>query len=352
VKTLDPTVFANAHPGFEARLVAQLQPIRNFALAVSLYHLCDLGIADLVRAEPGITIDHLAARLGLDPVRLEGFAAFLHVEGYLVLRDGTVAPGEALQPMLEAWPWYEMLIGGYARTYLDMGHGLKAGSGPLSRNGASVGSGSCKISHYDAIPLTKALMSQIARPPAKVVDLGCGNALYLRDLCSMFPALVAVGVEPNAGGHAASAEDIAASAEAGRIRLYNTTAQDFIAQTHEDDADVLIIAFVLQEILGQEGRDGVVGFLRQLAARYPGAYVLVIEVEDRARDRAAMQHPLARGYYNPYYLVHHFTDQLLETPAFWRGLFAEAGLSLVAEATTNPNVDSTGLTQGFLLQCG
>jgi len=337
--------------GFEDRLVRNLQPIRGFALAFSLYHLFDLGIADGMLGEPSQSIHALAGRLNLDPVRLEGLLLFLQAEGFVQIESGHVSALGKLSDMREAWPWYEMLIGGYAQTYSAMGEGLRAGSGALSRNGARVGSGSCKISRYDAIPLTKDLLGRLGARPRKIIDLGCGNALYLRELCSLFPDLVAIGVEPDETSHAQSAVDIGLGELAERIRLYRSTAQDFIQGTHERNADALIIAFVLQEILGQDGRQGAVQFLRQVAAKFPDSHIVVIEVDNRAGDAAAMSHPLALSYYNPYYLVHYFTKQELEGPDFWRKLFSEAGLRLVAQATTDPDVDSTGFELGFLLQC-
>jgi 2-ketoarginine methyltransferase len=347
----DGTIDVNAHRGFEKRLIEHLQPIRGFALATSLYHLFDLGIADAIAAEASQPISGLANRLGLDPVRLEGLLYFLQVEEFVQIRGGDVSPLRKLFDVREVWPWYEMLIGGYAQTYLDMGKGLREGSGPLARNGTRVGSGSCKISHYDAIPLTRSLLARLHKAPGKIVDLGCGNALYLKELCSLFPNLVAIGVEPDEEGHRQSTADTQFIEQSGQIRLYNLTAQEFIRNTQETHVDAVIIAFVLQEILGQDGRLGAIEFLKQVASKFPDAHVVVIEVDNKAHDIKAMSHPLAQSYYNPYYLVHYFTDQVLEGPDFWLKLFNEAGLQLVAQSTTNPNVDSTSLELGFLLKC-
>jgi 2-ketoarginine methyltransferase len=337
--------------GFEERLVRNLQPIRGFAVAAALYHAFDIGIADAVLNECGQQLERLATRFGLDETRLRGFMNFLQAEGFIVLDGDAVHPLDRLAEMREAWPWYEMLIGGYARTYLDIGEGLKSQSGPLSRDGARVGAGSCKISHYDAIPLTRKLLGQMPQAPRKIVDLGCGNALYLEELCAQFPELTAIGVEPDAGGHHESTVKIGSTPFNHHIRLINATAQKYIETTRETGVDAVIIAFVLQEILGQDGRHGAIDFLRNVALKFPDAHIAVIEVDDRAGDGAAMSHPLAQAYYNPYFLVHHFTSQMLKGPGFWLELFEEAGLHLVARGTTETNVDSTGFELGFLLEC-
>src|SRR4051794_13593659 len=117
---IDTAINANAHPGFEHRLVRNLQPIRGFALAFSLYHLFDLGIAEAILSQSSQPISRLANRLDLDPARLQGFLLFLQVEGFVQIDGDAVRPLEKLLDMRGAWPWYEMLIGGYAQTYLDM----------------------------------------------------------------------------------------------------------------------------------------------------------------------------------------------------------------------------------------
>jgi 2-ketoarginine methyltransferase len=346
----DASAYENTHPGFEGRLVEQLDPIRGFVLASSLFHLFDLGIAEDLLCVRTQSVSEMAHRFDLNRDRLEGLLLFLQVEGFVQISGDVVSASQKLVEMREAWPWYEMLIGGYAQTYLDMGKGLRAMHGPLSRDGARVGSGSCKISHYDAIPLTRNLLAQLGKPPKKIVDLGCGNALYLKELCSLFPDLVTIGVEPDVEGHNQSAIDALASEHYLRIKLYNSTAQEFIRTTEETGVDAIIIAFVLQEILGQEGRNGTIAFLRQVSTKFPAAKIVVIEVDNKASDVEAMRHPLARNYYNPYYLVHYFTRQVIETVDFWIQLFADAGLGVLARSTTDPNVDSTNFELGFLLK--
>lgn len=331
----------------EDLLVTHLQPIRGFALASALYHLFNTGVAEALLAPQRASISSLAEQFDLHRARLEGLLLYLQAEGYLRLAGEWVQPTPKLSEARTAWPWYEMLIGGYAQTFLDLGEGLRASSGRLERNDAQVGSGSCKISHYDAIPLTKSLLHHLDAPPQKVVDLGCGNALYLEELGAQFPGLTAIGVEPNLQNHLRSSQALATPG--CRVRLYNMTAQDFADSAHERDADVLIIAFVLQEILGQDGRQGALNFLRKVISRFPDAHLVIIEVDRKADDVSAMQHPLALSYYNPYFLVHYFTDQVIESVDFWLALFDEAGLRLVARATPSPDVDSTDFEVGFLL---
>ena len=78
--------------------------------------------------------------------------------------------------------------------------------------------------------------------------------------------------------------------------------------------------------------------------------VLVIEVDAVLGDPERMKHPLATSYYNPYYLLHHFTCQRLAAPGEWRDIFATAGYDTIDTELVSPDVDSTGFEIGFLLR--
>src|SRR6185436_16906132 len=113
------------------------------------------------------------------------------------------------------------------------------------------------------------------------------------------------------------------------------------------EPDFIVLGFVLHEILGQSGEEAVIGFLRQLITRYPAVHLVVIEVDQRMDDPEVMAGGLGLAYYNAYYLLHPFTDQRLETRAYWARIFERAGLEIAAEDGVDPEVDSTGLELGY-----
>ena len=59
---------------------------------------------------------------------------------------------------------------------------------------------------------------------------------------------------------------------------------------------------------------------------------------------------LGLAYYNPYYLLHSFTEQRLETIEYWKQVFREAGLTIVAVEHPDKDYDSLELKVGFLLR--
>lgn len=335
---------------FESRLVEALDPVRSYVVAACIYHLFSTGIYDvlLAGARPAAAI---AAALDLEEARAAVFLKFLRNEGLLCEQDGGYALSDRGRGLQEFRPWYTMLVGGYGKTFLELGDKLHRGRGHASRDAAQVGIGSCGISHHDAIPLTRRLM---ARAPAgaqrRLLDLGCGNALYLAEFCKASPEIEALGVEPSPEGVLAARALIRREGLEHRVRVVCSGALEFFASPSDFTPDFVVLGFVLHEILGQNGEEAVLDLLRRLVARYPAVHIVVIEVDQRIDDPAVMGGGLGLAYYNAYYLLHPFTDQRLETRAFWDALFDRAGLEIVARGDVDPEVDSTGLELGYLLR--
>lgn len=336
-------------PQFELGLVQALQPIRGFALAAVLHQFFDSGLFEAIRDSGAISADELAAQRDLNPERTLALLRYLAVEGFLTESGGSFAITDKATELLPYLPWYTMLVGGYGDTFLRLGEHLDAGAAPADRNLAMVGEGSCGISHFDAIPLTKRLLETIRPRPERIVDLGCGNGRYIVELCRAIPGIAARGVEPSPASTDAANKLIAAAGFSDRAQVICGDAAEVLSADFNFDPQCFILGFVLQEILGQGGRDGLVRFLRSVLTRYPDARLIVIEVDNRHDEVSFMREGLARAYYNPYYLLHPFTAQRLEPPEFWREVFDDCGGTVLLEHTTDPNVDSTGLEVGFLV---
>lgn len=341
---------SNVDEEFERELIEWLQPIRGFALAFALQHLLETGIYDeLAVSSEGIDIGEHARNRGYSLRRLRGLLAYLANE-QVVSIHGDIATLTARGRGLSKFrSWYELLIGGYAQSFEQLGRALSKGSPAVTRDQGKVGIGSCGMSHFDAIPLTQSLLKHIPKLEV-LLDLGCGNGRYLVELCNANPGIRAIGVEPSADGFEDAQRLIVDAGYQDRIQLHRLSAQEFFETGNRDwTPDVLILGFVLHEILGQGGQDQVITFLKTVIDRYPAIQLIVIEVDDRIQDPMVMQHGLAKAYYNPYYLLHYFTGQRLERLGYWEELFARVGLRILAQATTDPRVDSTGLEVGYLV---
>jgi 2-ketoarginine methyltransferase len=334
----------------EKQLVEGLQPIRKFVLAAALQHLFRTGLYDEIRAsdEP-LDINTLAATLNLDIDRLRALLLFLTHEGVLLFQDDRVSMREAAAVYAACRSWYETLIGGYGESYLQIGDALELNSPPVSRNGTLVGIGSCGMSIHDAIPILQRLLKFAGKNYRVMLDLGCGAGLYLTEMCRDYPDLHAIGVEPDGGGYRAAVDFVKAQGFSNRVTLHHTDALNFLSQTNAKP-DLTLICFVAHEVLGQEGENGVRELIDSTFTVNPQGDLIVIEVDLQWEDTGIMQTPVALAYYNPYYLLNPFTQQLLKPATYWEDLFVSCGLYIVKKFTIDPSLDPNGLTLGWLLR--
>lgn len=341
---------ATTHLDIEQDLIEAIDPIRGFVVAAVVYHFFDSGVFDYLHTKGVANVARIAGDLKLNVKKLRGLLDYLVNENLVSRQGDEYRLRERAVRMHRFRGWYTMLIGGYGHTFLQMGNVLSADAGWATRDAAKVGIGSCEISHYDAMPLTRSLMAKAPGRKRNLLDLGCGNALYLAEFCQASPELHALGVEPDRGGYEAGLATIKRFRLEDRVSLVNMGAVEFMRSDIAFDPDFLILGFVLHEIVGTEGREGAIKFLRTIIQRLPRIRLIVIEVDERSRDAHIMRHGLSLAYYNAYYLLHNFTTQQLLPHATWLEMFAEAGLELLETEHASDLVDSTRLEIGYLLR--
>jgi 2-ketoarginine methyltransferase len=334
---------------FQRRLIDNIQPIRHFFLAQVLHHALDLRVFSALAEEPGIELKALADRLDLDPQRLLGLLLFLQNEGYVVDERGWLLTGRGSELPVFA-PWYEMLVGGYAPTMQQLGDVLRPGAGWAARDTTRVGAGSCGIGVYDAAPVVQQLIGSAGREITTLIDLGCGDAGFLIDVLLEHPGLRGVGVEPNLESVERARTLRAGRGVCDRLDLFEGTAADVdkLELPALGRGACFMTAFVMQEMLEQEGETAVEEMLRNTFQAYPEARWLVVEMDYRP-DAPLMAHGLALAFYNPYFLIHTVTEQRLESREWWNAMFARAGLTSMMSAYPDDRADTTGLQFGELL---
>ena len=338
--------------GFEQRLIEGIRPIAEHYLAAALHHFFDVGIYDALHGSQAYRpIAELAKAMSLEEYRLRGLLYFLANEGVVDVADDAVRLTPKGIGLGEFRPWYTMMIGGYATTLVQLGDALRRGAPSCTRNGRYVSAGSCEMSRYDGMPITHELIARSGVQYRQVLDLGCGSALYLTEFCRQLPGITAWGTEPDPGGYAEAVRVVADAGMAGRISLVNKSATQFLADPPDGcEPDLVVLGYVLQEILQQEGEAAVENLLAGVVKRFPEISVVVIEVDDQFANPTVMRHGLATNFWNPYYLLHVFTEQRLEGTEYWESLFGRVGLQVREFVSTDRNIDSTGLELGYLLR--
>jgi len=331
----------------ESKLVASLEPFKGYVEACVLYGLMKTQLMEpLVK---GASLPDLVSSCEMDAARMEGVRLFLVTADYLDPITGRAT--QKLKDVYEARGWYEMMIGGYGETFLNLSSGFAGGSEPIARNGEWVGRGSCEMSKHDSLPVIQQMIRDSGRTYRNMIDMGCGSGIYLTEICKQFPAMRAVGIDPSEGATEAARQHVLGDPAADRITIACSDAVDWMKK-NAGQYDLGIICFVIHEILGQRGDEAVDDFLREYFRNSPDADMMIIDINHTWADRDAMHHPLARNYYNQYFLLHPFTSQRLEPEAYWDRKFTKLGLHIVNKATSDPAVDSTGIVMGWHLRQG
>lgn len=89
-----------------------------------------------------------------------------------------------------------------------------------------------------------------------------------------------------------------------RLFLSHTSALEFVESPSNYEPDIVIVSFLLQEVLSQNGEQNVVAFLNQILKRFPDIYIIVIEVKQQITNKEIMSCHIA-------YLLHSITLTIL-----------------------------------------
>jgi 2-ketoarginine methyltransferase len=334
---------------FQPELGKTLGYIRGFVASKVIWQMMQAGIIEDLQQQR--SLQAIADEKGLDPYLLRTVFEYLAVEDILVKEGTADAPTFRLSDYGNRFAlyegWFNILIGGYENIFANIGTMLKEGTGTHARNGKWVGTGSCQISRYDTIPITMDFIRRVKPTATNIVDFGCGNALYLCTLARELDGIRAVGIEPNRDAYEAGLAQIRAFGLEDRVRLENVDALDY--EIH-DEPDFVLMGFVLQEIIAQIGREAMVTYLRKMARKFSASYLMVMEVDYDIDNHQVMRSPVGIGYYNPYFLLHPFTNQRLLPERAWDEIFVEAGYATVIDEVTSPKADPTGFGICYVLK--
>jgi 2-ketoarginine methyltransferase len=341
-----PIEITNRSPHEQLPLL--LEYVAKWATAEILRGL--LSHPELCAALAKGTTEHEISRMtGASRRQLRSLLQALEVEQIVVEHAGiwSLTPfGTAAIGPLSGW--FELFLQGYGE-YFRHADALWAGQpDPRWRDMRAVGRASINISRHGALPLVARLIGE-HNPDAKlVVDVGCADATYLVELCASYSDLHGLGVEPSDQLRKEARDLISRAGLEHRISVVESI-ESLSAQPM--DPAFFVFGFSLHELVEQRGRGAVVDMLRDIGSRHPDSRLLVVEADYGRRDdvEAMRSDAHLRGYYNYYYMLHDFTDQILLTRSQWREIFHDAGYVILEERAIDPDYDPTGLEIAFVL---
>ncbi len=305
------------------------ETVRGFYLTHTLNALLNVGLLDEMARQPAVDVDAFAAERGLDARLLRSLCDYLYAlgflerapQGYALADNGRLVQGA--------------LSGAYhiVYAYEDIFHNLEAllrrekvYGVDVHRRAGFVARGSGAIGQMLAFPMMAEAIRR--RRFQSILDLGCGDAAFLIDLCQREPAVRGVGLDIAPEAIALGRQRVAEQGLDGRIDLRLGDIAELATLRDELPAiDAATSVYVLHEF-----QDRIVEILQRLRMALPGTPLLVCEVI-RHTPEELRRRP---GNISEIQLFHELSNQRLLTRAEWRERFALAGFSRIDEDYLEP----------------
>lgn len=299
---------------------------KGFFTAKALVALWRLGLFDRAKDEGELDPAAIAAEWGVDEEVVRPLLSYLVVRGYLELTPRQTFALTARG--LAAWPYrgyLSTMIGAYEPVFArleDLVSGRAVYGRDLSRSHEEMVRGLTALEDKMMGTVTRAVLDVGTR---KVLDLGCGSARMLANMCEQDPDLHAAGVDRDPNSCAVARETVEQRGLGDRMTIVQGDAFD-VASLPADllaGVDTVTVMFLLHEVLRQRGRDGTVTLLRQIADVIgPGGHLVMVEVSGtvdlRYRER--------QMFVPEYELLHEYTNQRLASQPEWEKMVGEAGM--------------------------
>jgi 2-ketoarginine methyltransferase len=300
----------------------------GFYTTRAIQTLLNVGFLDEVERKGSVDVESFARSNNLDPDVLRALCEALFAMRVLKLNGHGYALDRKGKMVLEvARGWFDISYG-YEEVFHNL-EGLlkktKRYGSDVHRRGDYVARGSGEIENWVYFPLAIEMVRNGGFK--RVLDLGCGDGTFLREMCRNLSGVTGYGL------------DLAPDAIALGERLRHDEGLDGRVHLHAADVcemetlpnlwrdiDLGITFFVLHEVR-YAGGEAVVHLLRSFRRLFPNVPLIVFE----AIRPTAEQMRARPGMSVHYFMYHDLTHQKPVSREEWRDLFKAAGFSSIEE---------------------
>jgi ubiquinone/menaquinone biosynthesis C-methylase UbiE len=292
----------------------------------SLQALFNVGFFDEMQERGRVRVAAYAAEHDLDEGILQALCESLYAlrilrkegDAYLLDRKGKI--------LVEAARGWFLGIYGYEETWHNLEALLtreKVYGRDFYRRSAHVARGSGEMEGWTYYPVA---IDMIATGGYRhVMQLGCGAATFLRDLCVRLPGTTGYGIDIDPEALAVARDEVTKAGVEERIHLFlhDMTGLEPLAPRLQQ-VDVATLFFTLHELL-HEGEQAVIEFLRGFQRLFPGVPLIIFDF-DPVGQEAQRRRP---GMSIHYLLQHKLSHQRPAGRDEWIAMFHEAGVQSV-----------------------
>lgn len=188
------------------------------------------------------------------------------------------------------------------------------------RDGKWVAGGAALLGRQDVVPHAMKLLEGISFQRA--LDLGCGNARFLLNVCNRF-GCAGAGIDLSPAACEEAVKAVRAAGLQDRVQVVEGDAFDVGRMPALADTQLVITFFLLHE-MSSVSRAALVDFLSRLSSRLPaGAHLLAAEVVPPEGEGETGQRFTPEFDY-----VHAMMRQSLMSAADWRQVLKEGGFEV------------------------
>jgi len=302
--------------------------VRGYLETTTMHALLNVGLIDEMQKQPSVNIEEFAANANLEMHVLQPLCEAFYCLGMFDRNGSGYALSEKGRSIVEVMRGWLEICYGYDEVFHSL-EGLlrkqKVYGRDLYRRSDFVARGSGEMENLLFFPMVNDIIS--AKGYKRILDLGCGDGAFLRNLCGLNPEVQCFGIDLAPSAVEEGNRALREAGLEGRVSLFALDISK-IEQVSGDlkAIDAATVFFVLHELL-YFGEDVLLNFLKNFRRLFPGAPLIAFEAV-RPPLEEMRRHPGISVYY---FLYHDLTQQKPVDADTWKQLFRAAGFESIEE---------------------